>query len=71
MLNRDYNALLLSSTKFIKIARFSDTLVGSALKSWHFGQLEQTYAIHDRCTYQSVRINIFPDITVGRIIALS
>ena len=47
MLNRNYNALLLNSTKIIKIARFSDTLVGSAPKSWHFRQLEQTYAIHD------------------------
>ena len=47
MLNRNYNALILSSTKIIKIARFSDTLVGSAPKSWHFGQLEQTFATHD------------------------
>ena len=33
--------------RIIKIARFSDTLVGSAPKSWHFGQLEQTFATHD------------------------
>ena len=33
--------------RFIKIARFSDTLVRSAPKPWHFRQLEQTFAIHD------------------------